>query len=240
MVFGKKTRHSSNNLSISIEGCKLDTVTHTKFLGIILNNELNWKHHLTHISNKLSKSIGILKRAKPFLNTKTLLQLYYSFLYPNISYCSIIWGNAAQSTIWPIFRTQKHAIRIISNIRKRDSTKESFNKLHILRQPDIYKMAVLIFIYKYKNGQLPKIFDTFYTINAEFHRYPTRVANHLRIPLTKSKHSSSFIKKTGVLLWNLMTSDLSHREKIGKFKKDIKTKFLNSYLSPLHDDAGGF
>jgi hypothetical protein len=238
MVFGKKNRNSTNNISISIEGCKLNTVTHTKFLGVILDNELNWKHHISHISNKLSKSIGILKRARPFFNTKTLLQLYYSFLYPYLSYCSIIWGNAAHSTLWPIFRTQKHAIRIISNIRRRYSTKESFNKLKLLRQPDIYKMAALTCIYKFKNGLLPQIFDTFYTLNGEIHRYPTRAANQLRVPLTKSKQASSFIKKSGVLLWNSQTQELSHREKIGKFKRYIKTKFLDSYLNPQHDDPG--
>jgi hypothetical protein len=82
MVFGKKSKTQSNDISISLEGIKLDIVKHTKFLGIILDNDLSWKQHTLHISNKISKSIGILKRAKQFLNSATLLQLYYSFLYP--------------------------------------------------------------------------------------------------------------------------------------------------------------
>ena len=98
-------------------------------------------------------------------------------------------------------------------------------------------MAVLIFIYKFKNGLLPHIFDTFYTQNSELHRYPTRAANQLRVPLTKSKHASSFIKKSGVNLWNSQSPELSHQIKIGKFKKDIKSKYLASYMNPTHDDA---
>jgi hypothetical protein len=57
MVFGKKSKKQSNDISISIEGSKLDIVKHTKFLGIILDNELSWKQHALHISNKLAKSI---------------------------------------------------------------------------------------------------------------------------------------------------------------------------------------
>ena len=60
MVFGKKVNKKDNIISISIEGTKLDAVKHTKFLGIILDNELNWKQHIIHLSQKLSKAIGIL------------------------------------------------------------------------------------------------------------------------------------------------------------------------------------
>ena len=90
MVFGRKSKNQTNDLSVTIEGTKLEIVKHTKFLGVILDNEINWKQHILHISQKLSKSLGILKRARQFLNTSTLLQLYYSFLYPYLSYCCII------------------------------------------------------------------------------------------------------------------------------------------------------
>jgi ribonuclease P/MRP protein subunit RPP40 len=99
MVFGKKSKNQTRELSVSIEGTKLDIVKHTKFLGLILDNEISWKQHIIHISKKLAKSVGILKRARQYLNTSTLLQLYYSFLYPYLSYCCIIWGNTPQSTL---------------------------------------------------------------------------------------------------------------------------------------------
>ena len=133
MVFGKKVNKKENIISISIEGTKLDVVKHTKFLGVILYNELNWKQHIIHLSQKLSKAIGILSRARQFLNSSTLRQLYFSFVYPYLNYCSIIWGNAANITLWPIFRIQKHAIRIISNLRRRDSIKIAFQTTALAR-----------------------------------------------------------------------------------------------------------
>ena len=230
MVFGKKSKNPSNELSVSIEGIKLDVVKHTKFLGLILDNEISWKQHIIHISKKLSKSLGILKRARQYLNSSTLLQLYYSFLYPYLSYCCIVWGNAPQSTLWPVFRTQKYAVRLITNTKRRDSTKPSFIKLNLLRLPDIYKSAVLIFLYKFKNGQLPPTFDNFFTYNREIHRYPTHAANQLRIPLARTKHSSLFLKKSGVFLWNLYDLQISHLVSISIFKKTIRAIFLASYI----------
>ena len=107
MVFGKKARHEENSLNTIISGEKIEIVKQTKFLGIILDNDLSWKLHISHLSKKLSKSIGILSRARRFLNKATLTQLYYSFLYPYLNYCNIIWGNANQTLLWPIFRAQK-------------------------------------------------------------------------------------------------------------------------------------
>ena len=175
MVFGKGGNNHS--IDIKIEGIQLDIVKETKFLGIILDNGLTWKPHSLYIAKKTAKSTGILSRARQFLNKTTLRQLYFSFLFPYISYCQIIWGNAASSTLWPIFKSQKRAIRIIQNLRGRDSTKKSFKALGILRLPELYIHSVLIFMYKYKNNLLPKIFNNFYLENSSFHSYPTRHAN---------------------------------------------------------------
>ena len=229
MVFGKKTNKRDNNISISIEGVSLDVVKHTKFLGIILDNDLNWKQHTIQLSQKLSKAIGILSRARQFLNSTTLRQLYFSFAFPYLNYCSIIWGNAAKIMLWPIFKIQKHAIRIISNLRGRDSTKIAFQKLKLLRLPDIYKFSALLFTYKYKNGLLPIMFENFYSENRSFHSYPTKQANTLRIPLARTKLASVFVKKTGVTFWNSYSTQISHDLKIGLFKRKLIEILTSNY-----------
>jgi hypothetical protein len=203
-----------NTVSTTIKGTTLEVVNHTKFLGIILDNTLSWKEHTLYLAKKISKSLGILTRARPFLNKSTLRQLYFSFLYPYLNYCNVIWGNAADNILWPLFRIQKRAIRIIENIRSRDSTKQAFNKFKLLRLPEIYKFSVLIFVYKFKNRLLPIIFDSFYIENRQIHRYPTRNANQFRTPLTKSKVAACFVKK---------------KTKIGTFKKDVIARLIKNY-----------
>ena len=132
MVFGKNRKNHETLLNITIQGTKLDIVTQTKFWGIILDSSLTWKQHIIYLTNIFSKSIGILSRARKYLNVESLRQLYFSFLFPYLSYANIILGNAADYHLWPIFKLQKRAIRTIHNIRRRDSTKESFQKLKIL------------------------------------------------------------------------------------------------------------
>ena len=48
-----------------------------KFVGVFINDKLNWKIHISHILRKLLKSIAILNKIKYKLNEKSLILVYY-------------------------------------------------------------------------------------------------------------------------------------------------------------------
>jgi hypothetical protein len=61
MLFGKnKGKH---NIAIYMNNSKIDRVSETKFLGVMIDESLTWKSHITYIGNKIAKSIGILYKA---------------------------------------------------------------------------------------------------------------------------------------------------------------------------------
>ena len=84
-------------------------------------------------------------------------------------------------------------------------------------------------MYKFKHGLLPNIFADFSISNRDIHCYPTRNANKLRIPLTKSTSAAKFIKKTGVGYWNQLEDSITNNLKIGSFKKYLKNYITQSY-----------
>ena len=81
--------------------------------GVIIDKMLNWKDHIPNIYGKLSRSIGMVMKAKTFQNRKALLTLYYSFVYPYTTYCNHVLGTACVSNL--------HKIIIIQN-----KSRESF------------------------------------------------------------------------------------------------------------------
>jgi hypothetical protein len=99
-----------------------------------------------------------------------------------------------------------------------------------LRLPEIYRLSTLLFMYKFKNGFLPSIFNDFFHKNQEFHNYPTRRAHHLRTPKTRLKLASSFIKHNGVILFHEIPPQITNLTKIGLFKKEIKNILLTTYI----------
>ena len=77
---------SRNMDCISIDGHKIEEVTQTKFLGVIIDNKLNWHAHCEYICGKISKDIGIIIKARKVFNETTLLSLYNSLILPYVSY----------------------------------------------------------------------------------------------------------------------------------------------------------
>ena len=67
MLFSKH-RSKHMDAKITIDGRKIDQVVKTKFLGVVIDNKLNWKEHVSLISGKISRSIGMIIKAKHSLN----------------------------------------------------------------------------------------------------------------------------------------------------------------------------
>ena len=60
---------------LKIRDKKLEVIQKTKYLGVQIDNPLDWKEHIKIVSSKVSKAIGFLKHAKSFLPEETLKTL---------------------------------------------------------------------------------------------------------------------------------------------------------------------
>ena len=89
MLFNNKLSH----INISINNINLTRVKSTEFLGIIIDENLDWKLHILYLKNKFKKIIWITNIISKFVNQKALLHVYNSFFLPHINYCIILWGN---------------------------------------------------------------------------------------------------------------------------------------------------
>ena len=155
IFFKGRKRLNEESLSLKIDGNCLNRVSETKFLGVIIDENISWKSHIYNISKKISRGIGILKKARKYLNRNVLCNLYYTFLYPYFTYCIHVWGNACQSYISKLVKLQKRAIRIITFSRYNSHTAILFQTLRILNLSNIARYVVIQFMYRFKGGTLP-------------------------------------------------------------------------------------
>ena len=65
-----------------------------KHLGLTLDNRLTFDKHLTSVSNKISKTIGLLRKLQNILPRPALLTIYKSFIRPHLDYGDIIYDQA--------------------------------------------------------------------------------------------------------------------------------------------------
>ena len=217
----------NSDLIITINNVNIDRVYVTKFLGVYIDHNLNWKEHIFNISRKLSKSIGIIHKASQMLNTKALYTLYCAIFLPYLNYCSEVWGNTYKSNVTPLFLKQKKVIRIVCKSNFLDHTAGLFYKLKALTLPQIIDFSTGIFMFKAYHKLLPNTLQNFFTL-ASYDRYNIRQKNNFKQKYVRTKKKQLCISTSGVKLWNSLDDSIKQCKTLSLFKTRYKQKLLSS------------
>ena len=103
------TQKSIPNLKLTISGSIIERATQFKFLGLNIDSNFNWKAHLSAVSTKVSRVIGLLHKLKYVFPSYILRMIYNSLILPHFNYSLLAWGCKCQN----IEILQKKAIRIV-------------------------------------------------------------------------------------------------------------------------------
>ena len=90
---------SSSRLSGSTNVNNIKIRSQLKYLGGYIDQHLHWGLQIKHINNKLAKHIGIITKLRHYVNLHTMKQLYYSLIYPYLTYANTSWGSACKTNL---------------------------------------------------------------------------------------------------------------------------------------------
>ena len=222
----KKIPEILPTLQIASNNIERDTVT--KFLGVLIDENLSWKPHINVVNSKVSKNIGLLYKARLFLNIYNLKQLYFSFVHSYLNYANIAWASTHKSKLITLYRRQKHASRLIhfkDKFTHAQPLLKSMNALNIF-QINIYQY--IIFMYKCKHNLLPRLYQNSFQLSTN--KYDTRSTGNFLKPSTKTKLCQFAVPYRGPHLWNsIISKELSITSSltIETFKSKLKQYILN-------------
>ena len=60
MLFGRRQKLDKAAFDVILSGNKIERVSKFEYLGVTLDDQLSWKDHITSLSRKASKRLGIL------------------------------------------------------------------------------------------------------------------------------------------------------------------------------------
>jgi hypothetical protein len=148
------------SLDLKIDNNLIERVTSTKFLGVILNENLSWNSHILLLVNKLNKSIGILRALQHKLPINILYSLYNTLVYPYLQYSNIAWAAQPNKYIDQLFILQKELfVAILCKTAWYSHTTPLFNKVQTLKLSDINKLQTGCFMYRFFTNNLPTLFQ---------------------------------------------------------------------------------
>ena len=201
-----------------------------KFLGVILDENMTWRHHIKCIESKVSKNLGILYKARHLLNLQCTKQLYFSFIHTYLNYGNLAWGGTNKTKLSALLRRQKHASRIIYFKDKYTHAKPLLKRLNAL---NIYQLNInnsLLFMHKVRNNNIPNIFKKSFKITVN--KYNTKSANKTFYkPLFRTKYNQFSMTYRGPHLWNSLVADVLVDEPFSTFKNKIKKMLFDLHES---------
>ena len=87
-----------------------------KYLGVRLDEHLNWKSHISDIATKLQRANGMLSKLCHYLLLKILVNIYHSIFSSHMRYSCQIWGLRDNTNSHRILTLQKASLRLITSV----------------------------------------------------------------------------------------------------------------------------
>ena len=104
--------NSIDNHFLSINSKIIQCVSQTKFLGVIIDDQLSWKPHLINLNKKLRSACGRIYRIKKCLPESLHKLIYHSLFESHLGFAISVWGGVSRNQLLPLFITQKKCIRM--------------------------------------------------------------------------------------------------------------------------------
>ena len=235
--------------SIFIDGNKVKKVASTKFLGVFIDEKLDWSVHLTHLTKKLRSVSGAICRIRQSIPVEYYKTIYTALFESHLSFGISVWGVALKPCgNDKILITQKHTIRVLfgdldayldklstcARVREygkqklgakfytKEHTKPIFNRLKLLTVQSIHKYHSVSELFKIIKFRAP------YSLYEKINISVRDTSNVIILP----KPSPNFFFESSKM-WNLVHKNLLVPEKglltsVSLVKQKLKSILLES------------
>ncbi len=206
---------------------------YVKFLGVLVDEHLSWKYHISELRKKLSRTTGLFFKLRHYIPLSTLLCLYNSLFSSFLNYGIIVWGLTVDTYLDPLFVLQKKVLKCIKFQQTTAPSSPLFHSLKVLKLEDMIHLNILTFVFKAVNKLSPIYFHNYFTLTTTSHRYGTRQATRGDIFMSLRRTTLYGLKTVqyfGSKLWNTLPLFIRVARNVSNFRSKLKEYFINSYI----------
>ena len=220
---------SKKEFDIDLDGIKIKSSKTTRFLGMLLDDHLNWDAHTGSLFTKLKRNTNLLKHGQKFMSIDCKRMVYFAHIQSHLTYGLLLWGNSlSMNQLLKLTKLQSNCIDYIA-------INSNFKDQKILKLESLLELENSKFGYKLVHGLLPKrieaacLLDNHQTNLTKTHPYGTRNKKVPNVPRKMNKqYRASFLNKGSQSLLN-KSSDLKSKPNLKSFTKTLKNQLILSY-----------
>ena len=210
VLFRAPQKHLTRKMNFRISGQRIKVKTCAKYLGIIIDEFLNWKSDF-NVLTKLGRSIGLVSKIRYFASVNLLRTIYFAIFDSCLHYRCQLWGQNKNASTKKIASIQDKALRIMSFKNCNAATGPQYHKKKIIKFFDLIYFYNCLLIAEYLNQDLPLAFSGYFSYMANIHNHNTRGAlkRLVNVPYAKTIfYGTHSITVKSVKDWNNLQNEV--------------------------------
>ena len=214
------------DLDLYINNNPITFVREMKYLGVILDPQLNFANHINYLCKKIGKKIGFFMRIASYISPWARMLVYKTIILPHFNYCASLLISCTGEDINRLQLQQNKIMRILLGCNKYTPIAYMLGTLNWLNVENWIKRANLILIYKIKNNCLSDCLNAYLKQRSDFHNYNIRSKNNFNICHVNTTALQKTLFYDGLREFNLLPKNVKESPNLKMF-----CKLLHVHLS---------
>lgn len=191
-------------------------------MGVIIDSNLRWNHHIDFTAKKLRGLIGRFKLYRSIFDIKTLRTLYFALAQPHLSYGIIAWGGVDSVHLNCLLVAQKWLLKVIYKKAVTYPSDDLYTECQVMDTRQLFFQSLAIKIFKNRSA-----------VKFHAHSYSTRTASVI-IPKMRKTVGQRCSLYLGPIVYSELHSLYEQHCTVHIFKKKLKQFIFRNPRLKIH------
>ena len=196
------------------------------YLKVHIDKHLSWSIHIKNLTKKIASAIDALKRIRPFITTKTAVQVYQVLIQPHFDNCCSVWDAIGETLSNKIQKLQNMAVRVITRSGYDINASFILNNLNLdnlcLRRKKIKAGIMFKILVK---SDAPSYLQNLFSIRGTGYNLRNSEIK-LSLPKPRTNYLKRSLSYSGAVLWNSLPKNIRMLSSLPLFKKTLSQHYI--------------
>ena len=208
-------------LKLNLDLEPIEQVSERKFLGVTIDDQLNWNAHTDNLCTKLSRNIFLLSKLQDVTDTSCRKLFFHAHVKSHVDYVSNVWDGCSGDQMKRLNSIYRRAIKKVDT--RPIPTNEKFAGLKILELEQQLKFNKCVLMHKILHDNSPSYLSEKFKTNLQNNRNSRNVT--LILPLARIDLCQTSLAFSGAKEWNCLPAELKSICAFRTFKRKLFTTF---------------
>lgn len=214
---------------VVINSTEIERVDSCKYLGVVVDKNLNFKKHVDYMCSKIARKVYLLGRIGKNMTIYAKLLLYKSLVGPHFGYCSAILIGISRNERQKLQKLQNKAMRIILKCDRYTPIRVMLDTLGLMNIEQFIIYSAVMFVFRMRINTLPQYLTDKLMVVQSVHEHNTRSINNYYIENFKRSQTAKTVFVGGLRLFNDLPQQLRDCSGVSSFKCNVIHYIINNF-----------